>query len=528
MYLRHLAFWLSIIGLGCEAQSPYSEKPDGGTFPGDDRDTNGHTEAPFEQTAGYISLASRQIAINFGGKYEGNTCESRVFYSLIPADNDAADMPLMVIFNGGPGSATTSNLFIFGMAPLWIDYWSDNWTLKNNPNSFTAIANLLFIDTNQSGFSYGILPNPALPAARKKENNFYNFGIFTDAGDTLLTILGVMELVPELRDNPVVLMGESYGGARISMVSRILEKPAGVLTPGADFYDPTLGTALQKHFETVIPAQSFDTLTRTQTAEQFGWQVLLQPAGMLSSMGYMQNVCEHLDSADPRKPYCEKNGNDVSFQADIRKPEGYFGLYDAALPNLVDPTIFEKLFGVAPKTISGLSAMDRVGAFRHEIQVPDKVFELWNEQMGTLPEYDSYHVNKVPITEMNIPGQQFVNITTPPFIRSLVHVNTFISNALYDGKVISDRMKTDIKASSDALDVSLIKEVRLDRQPREGVQRPGWMIIDFSVNAGLGEESTREIRMPTYANSGHMIPLNEAGELREDIENFLSESGAYR
>ena len=53
------------------------------------------------------------------------------------------------------------------------------------------------------------------------------------------------------------------------------------------------------------------------------------------------------------------------------------------------------------------------------------------------------------------------------------------------------------------------------------------MTASYKPEVGLGENDTREIRVPVNMESGHMLPLIEPGELRDDIETFLRERCAY-
>ena len=491
---------------------------------GIDSGDESEVETPFEQTAGFITVPAREVAANLGIRWGGTASESRIFYALIPADTDAVDMPLLVIYNGGPGAATTSGLFMYGMGPYWIDYLSGDLSLKENPNSFTAIGNLLFLDLADAGFSYGVIPHPESALDRAAEDNFYNFGMLTDAANTLLAVLGVMAKIPALRDNPVVFVGESWGGARTAAVSELLSHPATLSDPAALFYDPVLQDALKAHFREVMPEQSFAALTRKETAAQFGWQVLLQPGHILEADYMWGGVCtNYLKRDDPRIPLCEAgNGGH-----DIRYENAYDGLHGAAVHYFLNPDDFETLFGVPPRSIEGLPASERSGAFRFDfLEDPAANPSSWNEEMGILPPYDDYHVQFGGVE--SYPNVNDAQIATLPFIQSLMHVHTFVSIAYYDGVVDSLRLGFSLAVSADHLPVPLIEDLDFDDATRDGVARPGWMTVEFTEAAGLGEDAIRTIRMPTYFDSGHMIPLTEAGPLREDVRQFLSERGAYR
>jgi hypothetical protein len=73
----------------------------------------------------------------------------------------------------------------------------------DNASSFTKLGNLLYIDARQTGFSYD--DAPGYPCT---------FDMQEDSIDFTRVILRVLDTHPQLTASRVVLVGESYGGAR--------------------------------------------------------------------------------------------------------------------------------------------------------------------------------------------------------------------------------------------------------------------------------------------------------------------------
>ncbi len=467
--------------------------------------------------------AGRTVTINGEVVYSGQTSEAKIFYTLIPAEIRSEEMPLFVIFNGGPSVATSSGLLTFGLAPYHLDFFGDE-KLKKNPYSFSAIGHLLFIDTRQVGFSYDVVAQPQVPSNRKETFNYYNFSIFTDAGDILLTLLRVMDREPLLRHAKVVILAESYGGARAAMIHSYLSRPAAVEILDNQVFDPVLAAALADHFSLTMPDTRFEDLTVRETAVQFGWQVLLQPGFMVAPVKvYIHTLCGDMAQRDPRAAGCLVNDRAM----DLRFPDvGLDALFDAALGVLLSPSGFETLLGISPTQVAGLPASERQGAFRQIIIDDRDRYSEWLAVLGPLPDHDFYHLPRLN-TGLVTAAFPTDEVNTSPFIHSLAHIDTFISNAFFDAVVESERIGDALLQASNAMDEPLISSVSIETEGDASVERPGWMQITFTEAMALGGDRHRTIRMPLYEYAGHMIPLTQAGELRDDVRAFLEERGAY-
>jgi carboxypeptidase C (cathepsin A) len=82
-----------------------------------------------------------------------------LFFWFFESRKDAANAPLAIWLNGGPGSSSMKGLF-HGTGPCNVNADSKSTTL--NPWSWNNEANVLYIDQpNLTGFSYDVLVNTA-------------------------------------------------------------------------------------------------------------------------------------------------------------------------------------------------------------------------------------------------------------------------------------------------------------------------------------------------------------------------------
>ncbi|CAB4878306.1 MAG: hypothetical protein F2793_05425 [Actinobacteria bacterium] len=209
------------------------------------------------------------------------TTPVRLFTTFQPADGvDPTTAPLFVMLNGGPGAATTANLFANNTAQFTENadaVGAGGLGYVANPNSWTSFANLLYIDPPQTGFSYSINGAAATDdVARLKDYLFHgNFNAFIDADQVLRVVLAFLDSHPDLADNPVVLVGESYGGTRVSVMMNMLLFSGRYDANGPSFFrDPELVSLIRAHFALVGDGRS---PTPTLVARQFSRQILIQP-----------------------------------------------------------------------------------------------------------------------------------------------------------------------------------------------------------------------------------------------------------
>ncbi|KAI3697447.1 hypothetical protein L6452_30471 [Arctium lappa] len=100
-------------------------------------------DLPFTLETGYVGV--------------GEDEQVQVFYYFVESERNPSDDPLLLYLTGGPG---TSGLypFLYQIGPLSFNFessWKNNITLELNPNSWSKVANVIFIDLPVGvGFSY--------------------------------------------------------------------------------------------------------------------------------------------------------------------------------------------------------------------------------------------------------------------------------------------------------------------------------------------------------------------------------------
>jgi hypothetical protein len=205
---------------------------------------------------------------------------ARVWHAYFPATGMAPkDAPLFVFLNGGPGCATTSNLFSMNTAPYTLDrehQQSPGSQLSKNPHSWTAIGNLLYIDAPMTGFSYNLMPNPDVTLKRQAEFDVQNQNPFIDAAQVIRVLLRFLDEHSDIRNNPVVLVGESYGGTRVSTMLNLLLFHEQYGTGVKVYKDATLAAEIKTFFNQGL-ATGTASVAPEIVARQFGRQVLIQP-----------------------------------------------------------------------------------------------------------------------------------------------------------------------------------------------------------------------------------------------------------
>src|SRR5690606_21764191 len=116
---------------------------------------------PLLAAAGFVELPGVDYQLGSFGAPQTST-DSRQFWALQPADVAPEEAPVFVFFNGGPGVSSGMLLGLgIGRASFDPALTGPDQTVADNPDSWTSLGNLLWIDARQTGFSYGLLDDPS-------------------------------------------------------------------------------------------------------------------------------------------------------------------------------------------------------------------------------------------------------------------------------------------------------------------------------------------------------------------------------
>lgn len=358
------------------------------------------SSAPLTSEANYIEIEPISFSLQQQGldTYSDTSSTARILYSFHPANLDPASKPLFVFLNGGPGCATTTNLFSMNTAPYTLDKLRTNGNpYAANPYSWTALGNLLYIDAPNTGFSYNMVSGASDLNVRFSEFNSKNFNPFIDSANVIRVLLRFLDAHPAIRSNQVVLVGESYSGTRVSTMLNLLLFYSKYGTGEKIYKDTALAAEIGRHLARVFPAEAAaGSLNPATVARQFGRQILIQPeisgpyqaeadGDLFEQQG---SVIDQLATAsgkvytrcDPTDTTCSKEMNALTFveknagrdRYNMTMQVGWTDELEAfAMQGLLDVDILSRLFGYDVRSISLLRPEARKDAYRYVVNEND-------------------------------------------------------------------------------------------------------------------------------------------------------------
>ncbi|TYB76345.1 S10 family peptidase [Bizionia myxarmorum] len=161
-----------------------------------------------------------------------------LFYTYYQRSNvkDVANRPLVISFNGGPGSASVwMHIAYTGPRILNIDdegYPVQPYGVKNNPYSILDVADIVFVNPVNTGYSRMIEDKDGKMPDRK---NF--FGINADIR-YLAEWINTFMSRNNRWESPKYLIGESYGGPRVMGLAEELQSNQWMYLNGVILVSP--------------------------------------------------------------------------------------------------------------------------------------------------------------------------------------------------------------------------------------------------------------------------------------------------
>ncbi len=162
-----------------------------------------------------------------------------IFYTAYALkSSETGRRPVTFVFNGGPGAA--SAYLHLGLAgPRIASFGPDgrdgaNATLIDNPDTWLAFTDLVFIDPIGTGWSRTAKPDDA--------KNF--FSVRSDA-QVLAKVIALYTAKNARTSSPKYILGESYGGFRAVEVARALQHDQGLVAAGIITLSPLLEGGLE-------------------------------------------------------------------------------------------------------------------------------------------------------------------------------------------------------------------------------------------------------------------------------------------
>ncbi len=546
---------------------------------------HGSEHLAIQNEAGFVDIEPITFYFHYGSYFSRlahQSSRARIWYSFQAADKRSEDKPLFVFFNGGPGSATSSGLMSMYTGRFTLDNSIDSGGGDHyipNHVSWTSMGNLLYVDARQAGFSYNQMMFANDYNARFREFNSQNFNCFFDAADFIRVVLRFLGDHPQLKDNPVIIVGESYGGTRALTMLHILLNYADYGNGQEMFQDPALSQEIQAHYDVVFPHYRGQVVPPEVIVGQFGHQILIQPT---CSFGYHQQITEEIFNRpgsviyqigeevgipydpdiyeDPYTFVSEVAGRDLYIYP---KPRNWLGGFFGNAGTLLRFTQNLNLVtGVDVTAIPELYASERSNAYRifdteydFELMPDDDVDPVTKYHFlvsarleapsvrqepgdmtavfGTLQPWDhyfirtNYHANwafhvlnvaKVRGYEVHYYDNRFGRM----FLKNIAYVETFITNARYDLVVYTPALPESLARHED-----ILASVQHVKRSSVGEERPGKIILNYRSSAfpDIQGLDTRVIRFPIYSESCHAVSLTQPEDFFADVSSWLKEKG---
>lgn len=173
---------------------------------------------------------------------EGNPVAT-LFYTYYQRSDvkDRAKRPLLISFNGGPGSASVwMQIAYTGPQAINIDaegYPLQPYGTKNNPYSVLDTADIVFVNPVNTAYSR-VLPNKEGKMPSREEQGKLFFGVNEDVKYLAAWIENFVSR-HERWPSPKYLIGESYGTTRVSGLALELQEQQWMYLNGVVLVSPT-------------------------------------------------------------------------------------------------------------------------------------------------------------------------------------------------------------------------------------------------------------------------------------------------
>lgn len=454
--------------------------------------TESGTVETLEAESGFFAIELERYRLR--GQLE-TTPRERIWYAFQPARHEATRKPLVVFFNGGPGSSTAP-LFGFNTGERRVTgVEGSSAGLEKNPNSWTQWANLLWIDAPNTGFSY------LLPAADGQKPSA-GVDPDRDAGSFIRVITRFLTRHPMIADNRIILVGESWGGTRAAlMLHKVLDyESLPTMYPAAD---PELHEELRAFFAERFPGTGGKGLTPGQIAEQWGHQVHIQSllAGSTQESAMRAQM--------PRQGEgCLANGD--LYQCD--RPDGYTfdRIFDVAA-QLVQLDRLETALGVDPRSIAWMHAEHRKGAYGRRVSPSEGArvdLSQMQAQFGELGPEDSYYIATNHAVFRGYPGARSAQDTNigRAFLWSAYHTEVLLTHAAFDRRIWAPAFAQTFARYSDYVDAARMLD--------------GAVEIDYR-DSELGSNKRVHLAYASYPDAGHIVSLRAPAQLRSDVRRWF-------
>lgn len=204
----------------------------------DNRITSQHSIKIKGEKVNYQATVGTQPVWDTDGKEIAN-----VFYTYYERTDvkNTKHRPLLISFNGGPGAASVwMHIGYTGPKVLKVDdegYPQLPYGVKDNPDSVLDVADILFVDPVNTGFSRVTkLEDGSFPSKAEQKKQF--FGVNADIAYLARWVQHFVSREDRWL-SPKFLIGESYGTARVSGLAQELQSAQSMYLNGVVLVSPT-------------------------------------------------------------------------------------------------------------------------------------------------------------------------------------------------------------------------------------------------------------------------------------------------
>jgi len=473
----------SALATGCAASTP------AGPAPPESTDASKDAAPSLTATAGFFEAPARDVTVNGAAVHIGAT--GRLFYNLRPADSDPADKPIFFLFNGFAAEIVRA----YGTGPMTVVPGGD---VVANASSLTRVANLVYLEPRQSGYSYDVADGSSPPGPITANCSPDIFNEYVDAADVLFSALDFLAAHPELH-GPVYWMGESYAGVRITWILTYLRgrwdlvpytdptlaakigavTHAGSLYAGQVFLEAWLGGGPEGQ---TIANECLDPTLTAAVAASVG-----QSCGTEGACGCATEFGRSLYNYTYTEAYETERETEASAAH-------------------IEPDRAAALLGLPLTSIPLLAEAERAKGWKctpPDSTVPSETPLV--TLLGALPTGQAYYVPFSPL----YPGKSIVP-TTPDWDSNDKEALAFVDN-LHDVPALLTHGARDLVVPTVALAPALVSVLGASR-------------VDTTSSAKLGvrySDGERFIDLYDFASAGHMITMVEPAQFAADLLGWL-------
>jgi len=247
---------------------------------------------------------------------KGNTTASIFTVSYLTDAENGRDRPVSFVFNGGPGAASVF-LHLGALGPQILETPESGAVptppvrLVDNPSTWLAFSDLVFVDPVGTGFSRG---------KGKEENPDKPFWDVRADIASLGSVVRLWLTRHQRWTSPVYLVGESYGGFRAAAMAQILPHDVDVIVKGLVLVSPALDLSALHQTERDLLASAFVLPSYSTTAAAYGTassSAGIAEAERFALSDYLVGLAELKGQPAPGDPFIARVAQIAGVPADI-------------------------------------------------------------------------------------------------------------------------------------------------------------------------------------------------------------------